>query len=274
MDNQPDQATPTPIQEQPVPVPPVQTPTTPAPVMQTPPPPPLEQASTQPSMPASDAPAKERGFPKLLLLGIVIIVLILAIGTGGYYVLNQKLLTPTPAPAQQTSTQIQEPTATPTPEPIVAKTFTSPKLANVSFSGFTLIHQSDWIEKSVRDDTVGTASLTLNKGDYSLSISQGPFDGGVCVYTDAEFAANQGPTSDKRNKPATDIIASFGSLRRDLEVDSLKNNSFAFCQKNDQDASYGTLTKIGAISYKTATATFDPLMLTEMDEIIKSVKVL
>jgi hypothetical protein len=246
-----DQTTSVPIQEQPVPIPP------------------------PPIIPTT--PAQKRGFPKLLLLlGIVLIILILVLGGTGYFVLNQKKSAPAPSPMpkQQASTQTKKPAATPTPEPIVRKTFTSPKLANLSFSGYTLNHMSDWIEKVVKEDAAKTTTLTLSKNDYHLTISQGPFDGGACVYTDAEAKSNKGPTSNKRGKPAVDIIASFGSLRRDLEIDSQKKNTFAFCQKSDQDTSYGTLTKIGAIYYKTSAKTFDPLMLIEMDEIIESIKTL
>lgn len=121
MDNQPDQTTTppvqeAPIQERPVPIPPPP-PVEQAPVMQaqTPPsPPPAEQVAQTPPSPVDQTkPVQKRGFPKLLLLGIVVIILILVLGGTGYFILGQKSNAPTPTP-EETSTQTQE-TSTPIP---------------------------------------------------------------------------------------------------------------------------------------------------------------
>ena len=154
----------------------------------------------------------------------------------------------------------------------VMKTYVSQKLKDIGFSGYTLKHGEDWTEKSERDDSVGTAKLTLTKDKYSITIQQGPMGGALCIYKDADLPPGfEGPTSDKRGKVYADIETSFGSLRRNEESGGIGENGFSFCQKNDQDGSYGSFTSVGAMGYS-GPATFDPATLTEMDDIIKSIK--
>lgn len=268
MDNQPDQTSP--IQSS-VPTPPPVDSTSVQPPVQAP-------SQTPPPTPPSDQTKPKKRISKWLILLIAVIILVLLAGLG-YFMLSKKTqtVTPTPTPATQTTAPTETSTATPTPSSSSAemKTFTSAKLANISFQGFTIQYPSDWTPTSARDDSVGTATLILTKGDYSITIKQGAFDSQRCVYTDADFNANQGaPLSDKRRKVVADVTTGSWILKRDQEEDANGNNSYAFCQQSPQDpTSYNSVTKIGAISY-TGPATFDPATLTEMDTIIKSVQTL
>lgn len=156
----------------------------------------------------------------------------------------------------------------------VMKTYVSQKLKDIGFSGYTLKHGEDWTAKEERDDSVGTARLTLTKDKYSITIQQGPMGGALCIYKDADLPPGfEGPTSDKRGKAYTDIKTNFGSLRRNEESGGIGENGFSFCQKNDQDGSYGSFTSVGAMGYSNP-ANPDEKILSEMDDIIKSIKTL
>lgn len=207
----------------------------------------------------------------LILIGLLILIIL---PLGAYFLLNEgsknqptPTATPTPVVSPEPSAKAENPSPTPKAE---MKTYTSKKLANIGFSGYTLKYPADWTQTEERDESVGTSKLKLAKGSYGIVIQQGPMGGAQCIY---EGVMPEGPATDKRGKPYTDLITSIGTLRRDEAVAGNGEIGYSFCQKSDTDDTFGSFTKAGAMSYG-GPVTWDPKMLTEMDSIIKSIQVL
>ena len=261
--------------------------------------PPGDNLRQTPSQQSSISKPKSSFSPLKILIALIIIVLLTSLLAGTYF-LGKNSKTGEKACTQEaklcpdgsyvgrtgpncefsacptSQDQTGNPNLTPgePKETKVMKTYVSQKLKDIGFSGYTLKYGEDWTETSERDDNIGTAKLTLIKDKYSITIQQGPMGGALCIYKNADLPQGfEGPTSDKRGKAYTDIETSFGSLRRNEESGGIGENGFSFCQKNDQDGSYGSFTSVGAMGYS-GPATFDPATLTEMDDIIKSIKTL
>lgn len=247
-----------------------------------------------PSQQSSAGKPKSSFSPLKILIALVIIILLTSLLAGTYFLgknskTGEKACTQEakqcsdgsyvgrtgpkcefsacPTPQDQTG----NPNLTPgePKETKVMKTYTSQKLKDIGFSGYTLKHGEDWTVKEERDDSVGTARLTLTKDKYSITIQQGPMGGAICVY---EGDLPEGPASDKRGKAYTDIKTSFGNLRRNEESGGIGENGFSFCQESSEEAgTYGSFTTVGAMGYSTP-ANPDEEILSEMDNIIKSIK--
>lgn len=225
-------------------------------------------ASSPPASPNKAPPKSSSKLPILIIVILVIIVLLL----GGYFVINEmakrsSAQTPSPTPEEKLQTEL---TPSPTIEVKEMKTYTSQKLTNISFKGFTLKYPADWTEEAERDDTVGSAKLTLSKNEYSIIIQQGPMGGAQCIY---EGVLPEGPANDLRGKAYVDIKTSFGNLRRTEEISGGKMG-YSYCQENEQEpGTYGSFTAVGALS-SSAPVNADKSILSELDEIIKSIQAL
>lgn len=235
---------------------------------------PNQTTSAPPVAPPAAQPvqAPQAKKPSKLPLIIIALLVIIIIFLGGYFVMNEMskrnpAQTPNPTPVEKLQ-------ATSSPEPTTEakemKSFSSPKLENLSFKGYSLKHPVDWTEKYERDNNVGTAKLTLTKDDYSIIIQQGPMGGAICIY---EGTLPEGPANDLRGKTFVDIKTAFGNLRRTDEQVNGKT-AYSYCQENEQEAgTYGSFTSIGALSVSAPT-TPDKAVLSEIDDILKSIQTL
>lgn len=204
---------------------------------------------------------------------ILIFILLLLLIPTGIFIYAKVSQKPAPSPSPIVLT-----TPSPTPSPSVSdskglKIYESKKLKDISFSGYTLSYPNDWKLTQERDESASTAKMTLEKESYAIVIQQGAFDGGICVYKDSDLPSGETPYSDKRKYDFFDLKTGIGNLRRDEEVGGSGEIGYAFCQENTTDGSFGSLTKVGAISYG-GPAKWDPSILPQMDEIIKSINTL
>ncbi len=262
-----------------------QTPSAQAPVAS----PPTTQApssTTPPATPANTppqnantttvAPKNPGGIKsKLPILLIVVLLLIILTAVGIFYWKNM-MTKNEPVPAQEQTQEVIE--ETPTIEPTEAtsssklnQTFTSEKLSQLSFVGYSLMHPADWNLSEQRDEAVTPIStVTLTKNGYVLKIYQAATGGAMCIY---EGDLPEGPASDYRNNEYTDLVTSFATLRQ-TEVPSNGKMSYSYCQKSSTEDSYGAPTSIGHISVTTGVVNSDPEIMNEIEEIVKSIKTL
>jgi hypothetical protein len=204
---------------------------------------------------------------------VIVFLLVLLLIPVGIFLYGKVSNTPAPSPSP---IALSSPSPTPSPTASIAanlKTYESEKLKDISFSGYSLLYPDDWELTEERDEKVGTAEMTLEKDSYAIVIQQGPFDGGLCVYEDSDLPKEDGPYSDKRKYDYEDLKTAVGTLRRDEEVGGNGEIGYAFCQENEEDGSFGSLTKVGAISYGGPAKWADGIV-NEMDKIIESIKVL
>ena len=167
------------------------------------------------------------------------------------------------------NTELTQLTDTPTPTTAETKTFTSAKFDTLSFKGYSLSYPEDWTLSEERDATVPISTVTLTKSGYTLKIFQAATGGAQCIY---EGAMPEGPASDYRNAKYTDL-ESFASLRQ-TESPANGKMAYSYCQKNTTDSSYGQPTSVGHMSVTTGVAAADPVILSEIEEIVKSIETL
>jgi len=235
-------------------------------------PPQHPQSQTQPQTPSSHS-VVTKTHSKFRLV-IIIFLLILFLVPSGLFLYLKFFSSPAATPVAATPSPVAS-SQSPSPTPVNLKTFTSEKLKGISFSGFDISYPDTWIAKEDRSEKASTTKLTLVKGDYAIIIQQGPFDGGLCAYTDADVPQGEVPFLDKRDFPYFDLKTDVGNLRRDKEVASGSGEiGYAFCQENaSESGTFGSLTSVGAISYG-GPAKWTNGILEEMDSIIKSLKTL
>lgn len=202
---------------------------------------------------------------------IIAFLLILFLVPSGIFLYSRTIKkAPAPSPTPLVfSTPTPSPSATEAPAAL--KTFESKKLKNVSFSGFNFSYPEDWSVTENRSERNSTTKIIIEKKSYAILIQQGAFDGGLCVYKDSDLPKGEVPVSDKRKFPYKDLSANFGNLRRDEEVSTTGEIGYAFCQENQEDGSFSSLTKVGAISYG-GPAKWNDGIIDEMDKIIESIK--
>lgn len=150
------------------------------------------------------------------------------------------------------------------------KTFTSAKLKDLSFSGYSLGYPSDWTLYEQRDEGTPISTITLTKNGYTLKIFQAATGGAGCIYTGA---MPEGPASDYRNNKYKDLVAGFATLRQ-TESPSGGKMSYVYCQESSSDNSFGQPTSVGHMSATTGAANPDPQIISEIEEIVKSIKTL
>lgn len=216
--------------------------------------------------------AKPKGSKMSKLPWLIILILLFLIGIlSGYLAINfnkqnQKQTTTTPTPT--TSEQQTENSPTPKITSVEAKSFTSEKLKDLSFKGYSLSYPADWSLSEKREESVSISTVTLTKDGYTLKIYQAPTGGAACIY---EGDLPEGPASDYRNDEYTEIITGFGTLRQ-TESPSNGKMAYAYCQKNQNENSYGQPTSVGHMSVSTQVANPDPEIISEIEKIVESIK--
>ncbi len=244
-------------------------------------PPPPEASSTEPAKEANTgstvvSPKSSGGIKSKLPILLIVTLLLIILAAVGIFFWKNMMTKNEPAPAQEEAQEDVE--ETPTIEPTAAtssskldQTFTSEKLPQLSFMGYSLMYPADWTLSEQRSETTTpNSTVTLTKNGYVLKIYQAATGGAGCIY---EGDVPIGPFSDYRINEYTDIVTSFATLRQ-TETPSNGKMSYSYCQKSSTEDSYGAPTSIGHVSLTTGVANSDPEIMSEIEEIVKSIKTL
>lgn len=221
-------------------------------------------------------PKSSGGIKSKLPIILVVVLLLVILVAGGVFFWKNMMGANEPAPVTEETQEVIEETITPEPTSASSsskldQTFTSEKLSQLSFMGYSLMHPADWTLSEQRDEAVTPIStVTLTKNGYVLKIYQAATGGAMCIY---EGDLPEGPASDYRNNEYTDIVTSFATLRQ-TETPSGGKMSYSYCQKSSTEDSYGAPTSIGHMSVTTGVANSDPEIISEIEEIVKSIKTL
>ena len=207
-------------------------------------------------------------------IGGTLLLVLLLVG-GAYYFGTQKNtnIQPSDTPTPTVSQVLEEGSGTPTQEPTKAvqtKSFTSAKFSGLGFNGYSLMYPPDWALSEDRDNSVPVSTVTLTKQGYTLKIFQAATGGAQCIY---EGDMPESPASDYRTNKYKDLITGFATLRQ-TESPSNGKMAYSYCQKNTSDGSFGQPTTVGHMNLTTGVAVPDPKIVSEFEEIIKSIKTL
>ncbi len=226
----------------------------------------------EPTVPANPQPAPLPPSKSNKLVFILVGVIILLLGLGGGYLLkSQSSQTPLPINQVQNQPTATVPTATaaPTQGKAIWETYTSTKLASVSFDAYLIQYPETWIPTHKADALSDT--YTLTKGSAEIKIYQAPMGGGGCVFSGA---MPQGPMQDLRNTKYTEIMTASGVILRRFLSTNPNNGTkvvYDFCGSNN-GTDWGTPTSFGTITYTSPTPFVDA-DLSEMDSILKTLQV-
>lgn len=206
---------------------------------------------------------------------LVALLLVLVGFFGGFFILSQsqkdqgQAPSPVPSASNDQTQTIASPTTAPTSSTKL-ESFTSAKLTDLSFKGYTLMYPSDWSLSEKKDESLSLSTVTLTKNGYTLKIYQAATGGAGCVY---EGDMPEGPASDYRNNKYKDLKTGFATLR---QTESLNNGkiSYNYCQKSETGDSYGQPTSVGHMSISTQVANPDTVIVDEFEKIIESIKTL
>jgi len=202
-----------------------------------------------------------------------IIFLALVIGTAAiYFGMQQKtktaqVIAPTTTPPTPTTTTETPITISPASK-VQVLSYTSTKLKDNSASAYTVSYPGDW-EKDTKRDAISD-TLTLKKGEYSITIYQAPMGGSGCRFKgDAPSEMSQ----DYTTKEFVEVKAGEITFRRvPITAGNPPIPTYTFCESNPTTkGSFGSPTTFGAITY-TVPATQDEVILSQMDSIIASLK--
>lgn len=202
---------------------------------------------------------------KYLLAAISILILVLVIAGGAFY-LGQKnanqekgmTISPTPT-IFQTTTSVGT-TSTPTPTIKIFKTVVAGGV--LSFPTYQVQLPEGWASERVQGQD--SDKLTLTKLNYKITITEAAFGGGGCLYPgDAPSEMAQTFTT------FTEITNPNGFIfRRSMSGP----NTYTVCQKNTIDGSFGAPTIFGHISFETpGTPDKNGIVFPEVDAILASI---
>ena len=194
----------------------------------------------------------------VLLLIIILLVGALAFTAGKFGFSVNKSEAPTPTQNIQVTTS-----ETPMPTQVSTKKVTGGGI--LSFPKYEITIPTDW-QDTRESGTMNDEKITLTKGAYKISITQGGFGGAVCLYPgDAD---TEGPSG--RYDFFKEITTQSGDLfRRSWTGDELRSTGFGICHKSQYG--WGAPTNYGHISFITP-GTKTKAMLDEMDLILASLR--
>ncbi len=158
---------------------------------------------------------------------------------------------------------------TPTPTTQAATTVTAGlhHTGGILLPAYTVSVPEGWTA-SHHQDLTGSPSdtLAITNGSYTITISQGAFGGGVCVYPGEPDV--EGPEA--RYSAYTEFAGADGSTYR--RGTTAGTPSFTnVCQKSKTGTVYGNITSYGHVSYTTP-ASQDSTILAQMDTIVATLK--
>lgn len=201
---------------------------------------------------------------KYVLPGIIVILLVIIVGMLAFYfgtkTTSNNQVTPTPTVSQTGTQNTQQTITTPT---VTLQTKTVLAGGVLSFPQYSLNIPLDWT--SQREQGQDMDKLTLSKGAYKITISEGAFGGSGCRFPGdppSEFAQTY--------SKFVEIINLNGFIfRRGSSSDS--DTGWTLCQKNTSDGSFGVPTQFGHISITTPVNPTESIMA-EIDSIFASIK--
>lgn len=147
------------------------------------------------------------------------------------------------------------------------KEYVSKKIEGLAFSAFSLKYSQTW----ALSEDVGENSLDVSiyRNNYELTISQKAVGGAVCLFSDSP--SFEGSSGDLRNKQFAEFNTAGGSiLRRYFNVNAGEKSTMFFCEKQVDGPYFQTPLSIGGLVYNVP-AKYDPDIIKEMDEIVKSI---
>lgn len=197
-------------------------------------------------------------------ISVVVTALIVGLGVTAYFKgwLPQVSFTKPQAVSVQgteVATPINSPAVSPTP---TALTPTEIKAGGIlSMSAYSINIPSDWSYS--KDGSIAGQSdkLTITKGAYSITISQGAFGGGGCLYP--------GDADSEMSQRFTSFTAITDQSGDNLRLSTLSSGGYVVCQGNG--TSWGDITSFGHISV-TAPAGPDMTLVSQINSILSSLK--
>jgi hypothetical protein len=197
------------------------------------------------------------------LLPILIILLILLVGGMAFFAGKSGVKVPGVALTTPTASPTATGTATPTPTPTVKPTKTVTGGGILSFPKYQLTVPTDW-QNTRESQTADDERIILIKGAYKITILQGGFGGGACLYPgDPDM---EGPSG--RYEFYKEITSKSGDMfRRSWDGDEMTADGFGICHKSQYG--WGSPTGYGSISFITP-ITKTREMIDEMDAILAS----
>ena len=195
------------------------------------------------------------------LLPILIILVILLIGGMSFFAGKSGVKIPGVALTIPTVSPTATETASPTPTAKPTKTVTGGGI--LSFPKYQLTVPTDW-QNTREAQGADDERIILTKGAYKITILQGGFGGGACLYPgDPDM---EGPSG--RYEMFKEITSKSGDMfRRSWDGDEMTANGFGVCHKSQYG--WGSPTGYGSISFITP-ITKTREMIDEMDAILAS----
>jgi hypothetical protein len=197
------------------------------------------------------------------LIPILIILLILLVAGGAFFVGKSGVKIPGVALTTPTVSPTASPTLPPPPPPTAKPSKTVTGGGILSFPKYQVTIPADW-QDSKESQGADIEKIILTKGTYQISILQGGFGGATCLYPgDPDM---EGPSV--RYEMYKEITTKSGDLfRRSWDGNELTASGYGVCHKTQYG--WGEPTGYGSISFKTP-ATKTKEMLDEMDAILAS----
>ena len=195
------------------------------------------------------------------LLPILIILVILLIGGMSFFAGKSGVKIPGVALTIPTVSPTATETASPTPTAKPTKTVTGGGI--LSFPKYQLTVPTDW-QNTREAQGSDVERIILTKGAYQITILQGGFGGGACLYPgDPDM---EGPSG--RYEFYKEITSKSGDMfRRSWDGDEMTADGFGICHKSQYG--WGSPTGYGSISFITP-ITKTREMIDEMDAILAS----
>lgn len=200
---------------------------------------------------------------KYFLPGILILIFVIIIGAGAFYLGKQTVkpsdITPTPSVSETKNVDSSE-SLTATPTKSQQKEVTAGGV--LSFPIYTLQLPEGW--SSQREQGQDSDKLTLTKGGYKITISEGAFGGSGCLYP-GDSPSEMAQTYSK----FVQISNPRGFVFRRGKSSDM-DTGWTVCQKSSE-GSFGAPTIFGHINITTPVNPSDEIMA-EIDSIFASIK--
>ena len=196
-------------------------------------------------------------FITVILIVILIGLVAYEFGKGQFILPKTSMISPTITPIQETATVSATitPTGSITPTTTIGKKV-SAGVKNQIFSTYTIVVPSGWTD----DHTTNTAgdTLTITKGQYVLTISQGSGGSGSCIYP--------GDTAQPMAQTFSNFVGITGIFSQ-FRRGTSDNKIYTVCEQKSGGFTFPT--SVGYITYEVPVQA-DQAMLAEMDGMVAS----
>ena len=149
------------------------------------------------------------------------------------------------------------------------KTYTSAAIPSLSYSPFTISYPQTWTASA--SASANQLSLAIFRNNYEIDISQAAVGTSVCLFSDSP--AFNGLSGDLRGKQYKELTTNAGlTLRRYFNANAGSTSTMYFCEHQANGQYFVTPLTIGGLVY-TVPAQYDPDVINEMDNIVKTITV-